>query len=298
MMITELERRLSEFVDRETEMARFCALLDSPGKLVMSVTGPGGIGKSSLMARIVHEIALRSLTKAEIIYTDDNLPEFMAIMRRCRDDVGVAPFSAFTDLINYYTVPRYTLNVELQGGSINVASNLTVTEGASVGTIAGVVIKDSMITFPRSDLDVSEAERRTTLTNQFVSCLSEAAKTRTQIVILIDAAEKMSESAGRWLWDSLIGAVADAKVPNIRFVIFGRTAPNIDRWKKQLVEFAELQPLGIPDIVLYLEKRGIDAAHRDVLAQMVYGNTQGDPLKVATSVDLFFDVQERMAGRR
>jgi len=44
-MITELERRLSEFVDRETEMARFCALLDSPGKLVMSVTGPGGIGK-------------------------------------------------------------------------------------------------------------------------------------------------------------------------------------------------------------------------------------------------------------
>lgn len=296
-MITELERRLSEFVDREAEMTRFCALLDSPGKLVMSVTGPGGIGKSSLMARMVHEIALRSVTKAEIIYTDDNLPEFMAIMRKCRDDIGVAPFSAFTDLINYYTVPRYTLNVELQGGTINVANNLTVTEGASVGSIAGVVIKDAMITFPRSDLDVSEAERRATLTNQFVACLAEAAKTRTQIVIMIDAAEKMSDGAGRWLWDSLIGAIADSRIPNIRFVIFGRTKPNIDRWKKQLVEFAELQPLGVPDIVLYLEKRGIGPEHREALALMVYGSTQGDPLKVATNVDLFLDVQERMAGR-
>lgn len=296
-MITEFERRLSEFVDREVEMTRFCALLDSPGKLVMSVTGPGGIGKSSLMARMVHEIALRSVTKAEIIYTDDNLPEFMAIMRKCRDDLGVVSFSAFTDLINYYTVPRYTLNVDLQGGTINVANNLTVTEGASVGSIAGVVIKDAMITFPRSDLDVSEAERRTTLTNQFVTCLAEAAKTRTQIVIMIDAAEKMSESAGRWLWDSLIGAVADTRIPNIRFVIFGRTKPNIDRWKKQLVEFAELQPLGIPDIVLYLEKRGVGPDHREALALMVYGSTQGDPLKVATNVDLFLDVQERMAGR-
>jgi len=296
-VITEFERRLSEFVDREVEMTRFCALLDSPGKLVMSVTGPGGIGKSSLMARMVHEIALRSVTKAEIIYTDDNLPEFMAIMRKCRDDLGVVSFSAFTDLINYYTVPRYTLNVDLQGGTINVANNLTVTEGASVGSIAGVVIKDAMITFPRSDLDVSEAERRTTLTNQFVTCLAEAAKTRTQIVIMIDAAEKMSESAGRWLWDSLIGAVADTRIPNIRFVIFGRTKPNIDRWKKQLVEFAELQPLGIPDIVLYLEKRGVGPDHREALALMVYGSTQGDPLKVATNVDLFLDVQERMAGR-
>jgi len=295
-VITELERRLSEFVDRETEMTRFCALLDSPGKLVMSVTGPGGIGKSSLMARMLHEIALRNLTKAEIIYTDDNLPEFMAIMRKCRDDIGVVSFSAFTDLINYYTVPRYTLNVDLQGGTINVANNLTLTEGASVGTIAGVVIKDAMITFPRSDLDVSEAERRTTLTNQFVTCLAEASKTRTQIVIMIDAAEKMSESAGRWLWDSLIGAVADSRIPNIRFVIFGRTKPNIDRWKKQLVEFAELQPLGVPDIVLYLEKRGVGPEHRQALALMVYGNTQGDPLKVATNVDLFLDVQERMAG--
>lgn len=294
-MISELERRLLEFVDRDDEMARFCALLDQPDKLVMSVTGPGGIGKSSLMARIIHEIANRTLTKIEIVYTDDNLPEFMAIMRKCRDDIGVANFAPFTDLINYYTVPRYTLHVELHGGTVNVANNLTVTEGSSVRDIAGVLIKDAMITFPRSDLDVSEAERRTTLTNQFAACLAQEAKSHRQIVILIDAAEKMSEGAARWLWDSLIAAVTDT-IPNVRFVIFARTKPNIDRWKKQIVEFAELQPLSIPDIVLYLEKRGVGPEHREALAEMVFAFSQGNPFEIANRVDLFLEVRGRLAA--
>jgi hypothetical protein len=292
---SELERRLSEFVDRDQEMARFCALLDSPGKLVLSVTGPGGIGKSSLMARMIHEIAVRGLSKVEIIYTDDNLPEFMAILRKCRDDIDVAAFGPFTALINYYTVPRYTLDVNLHGGTINVGNNMTVTDGATVGNISGIVI-DKMITSPRSDLDVSEAERRTTLTNQFVQCLAEGAKSRKQIVILIDAAEKMNEGTGRWLWDALIGAIADAKIDNIRFAVFGRTKPTIDRWKKQLVDFAELQPLAIPDIELYLEKRGVGAQHRAALAQMVFAISKGNPLDIATHVDLFLELQEQQGG--
>jgi GTPase SAR1 family protein len=298
-MISEFERRLSEFVDRDDEIKRFCALLDQPDKLVMSITGPGGIGKSSLMARMVHEIANRGLMKVEVVYTDDNLPEFMAIMRKCRDDVGVAAFLSFTDLINYYTVPRYTLKVELHGGNVNVANNLTMTDGATAGDIAGVMIKDSMITFPRSDLDVAEAERRAKLTGEFVLCLARAAQQHRQIVILIDAAEKMSDGTKRWLWDSLIAGIADAKIANVRFVILSRAKPDIDRWKKQMVEFAELQPLTIPDVILYLEKRGVGPAHREALAQMVFAISRGNPFDIANHVDVFLDLQERQtAGAR
>ncbi|HVR40196.1 MAG TPA: hypothetical protein VMU84_13965, partial [Thermoanaerobaculia bacterium] len=116
---------------------------------------------------------------------------------------------------------------------------------------------------------------------------------------LVDAAEKMSEGAARWLWDSLIGAVADAEIPNIRFVIFGRTKPNIDRWKKQLVEFAELQPLAQSDIALYLEKRGVGPEHREALAQFVFAISKGNPFEIANHVDVFLDMQERQtAGAR
>jgi len=302
-VISERERqwRLASFVDRDDEMARFCALLDSPGKMVMSVTGPGGIGKTSLLARMIHEVACREgITKIEVIYSGDDLPEFMTILRTCRDNIEAKAFNNFTKLVNFYTDPHYDVNVNLQG-TVSTGNNLTVTEGGSVETIAGVVIKDAMFTSLRSDLDVSPAEQRATLTNQFIACLAEAAKTRPLIVILIDGAEKMSEVTARWLWDMFIVAIADAKIPNIRFVILGRIRPSIEPWQEELVELAELKGLSIPDIVLYLEKRGVGPEHREALAQMVFPdsegtNRDGNPYDIANRVSAFIKLQERLAA--
>jgi len=291
-MIAETDRRLAEFVDRDVEMQRFENLLDSTEKLVMVVAGPGGIGKSSLMARMRHHCANRKTKFVEILYTDDDIPEYIAIMRRCRDNLAAKPFEALTDLINYYTVPQYTLKVELHGGNVSVAEGMTVTDGATVNTVAGVVIRDSMITFPRSDLDVSESERRLRLTQTFLDNLSEAAKTYSQLVIFVDAAEKMSETTGRWLWSAFISGVADRPaIANLRFVILTRTKPELDRWKRQLVDETELEPLTIPDIVMYMEKRGVAAEHREALAQMVFAISKGNPLEIANYLDLFLELQ-------
>jgi hypothetical protein len=298
-MISERERqwRLASFVDRDNEMARFCALLESQGKMVMSVTGPGGIGKTSLLARMIHEIACREvITKVEVIFADGDPPEFMTVLRTCRDNIDPKAFNTFTDLVNYYTDPHYKVEVSLQGGTINVGNNVTVTDGGSIGMIAGMVIKDAMFTSTRSDLGVTLAEQRARLTNLFVSCLAEAAKTREQIVILIDGAEKMNEPTARWLWDAFIGGVDDKKIPNIRFVIFGRAKPSLEPWQEQFVELAELQALEIPDIVLYLEKRGVKAEVREAVADMVYVATGGNPFDVANRVSAFLKLQERHAA--
>lgn len=297
-MISERERqwRLASFVDRDDEMARFCALLDSPNKRVMSVTGPGGIGKTSLLARVIHEVACREgVVKVEVICTDDAVPEFMTILRTCRDNIDVKAFNRFTDRVNFYTDPHYAVDVNLHGGTIKVAENLNVSEGASVGPVAGILIKDSMFTSSRLDLDVSPAERRLALTNAFIECLGEAAKAWPLIVILVDGAEKLDPPTTTWLWHSFIDGVAERKIPNVRFVIFGRNKPTIEPWQEDFVELAELQALDIPDIVLYLEKRGVGAEHREALAEMVFAGTGGNPFDIANQVSAFLKRQERLA---
>jgi archaellum biogenesis ATPase FlaH len=295
-MITEADRRLAEFVDRDHEMKRFENLLDTSEKLVMVVAGPGGIGKSSLMARMRHHCANKKTKFVEIIYTDDDIPEYIAIMRRCRDNLATRPFEPLTDLINYYTVPQYTLKVELHGGNVSVGQVMTMTD-SSVGTMAGVVIKDSMISFPRSDLDVSESERRMRLTQTFLVNLAEAARAYPQLVIFIDAAEKMSETTARWLWTAFIPGIVDGGIANIRFVILTRAKPELDRWKRQLVDETELAPLTIPDIVMYMEKREVAAEHREALAQMVFAISRGNPLDIANHVDSFLELQYKQGKK-
>ena len=83
-MITELERRLAEFVDREAEMDLFCRMLDTGERPVIVVEGEGGVGKSSLLARMVHECALRTLRKSEIVWTDTRRHDYLAVMRKVR----------------------------------------------------------------------------------------------------------------------------------------------------------------------------------------------------------------------
>ncbi|HEY1384097.1 MAG TPA: hypothetical protein VGF43_10800, partial [Dongiaceae bacterium] len=138
---TYVEQLLAEFVDREDEMARFGTMLDDATRGLMVVWGEGGVGKSSLQAKMKHELARRQVRKAEIVWTDTYAHDYLAIMRKLRDDLGVEHFKAFTDLVNYFTVPQYNLTINLEGAAkVSVLEGAKI-EGSTVGDIAGVVIK-------------------------------------------------------------------------------------------------------------------------------------------------------------
>jgi len=70
MMERVLQKRLAEFVDRDEEMRRFRTMLKSSDKPIMVVWGEAGIGKTSLLARMIHECAVRNLRKSEIVWKD------------------------------------------------------------------------------------------------------------------------------------------------------------------------------------------------------------------------------------
>ena len=289
-MTTLMERRLAEFVNRSDEISAFKNILDTGEPPIMIVWGHGGVGKSYLLSKMLHECANRELQKAEVFWTDTRNYDYLALMRKLRDDIGVQYFYPFTDLVNYFTVPQYELHVSVEG-SINVANNAVI-ENSQTGDIAGVVIKDLMIPKPRSDIAVPEDEKLTRLTDEFISNLSLALQQFTSdkpLIVFMDAVEKMSEDTRNWIWVELFGSVRDGRLPNIRFVLCGRQEPPDDFGREvlQLVEETELKPLEHEHIVEYLERRGIEESLRDALAKMLIVNTQGNPLQLANSVDAF-----------
>jgi AAA+ ATPase superfamily predicted ATPase len=290
-MKTELERRLAEFVDRKEEMARFRDMLERDDKLIMLISGDSGLGKSSLFAKMIYECAERKRTKSEVVWTDTRPHDYMAVMRKIRDDFQSDLFKEFTDRINYYTVPNYELKISAPG-SVRVGEGMTVSDNSQVENIAGVIIKDSMFVVPRDDKAVPETERLADLTDIFIKTFAEALKAQ-PLVVFFDTVEKMSEPTHKWVWGELLKAVLDGRLPNVRFILCGIKHPEPDRDMEGIIEQVELSPLQHEDIMEYLGLRGIPPEIRSPLADMLLVTTQGKPFDIATRVDGFLKLQQK-----
>ena len=286
-------RRLAEFVDRAAEIDLYCEVLDRGDPPIMVVFADTGMGKTSLLLRMVHECAQRKLRKAEVWWTDTLVYDYMAVLRKLRDDLGVDHFGAFTDLINYYTdtnyQPRLDININLQG-SVQVAGGAQIS-GSSVRDIAGVVVRDNMIVVQRPDIAVPLEVRREQLTRRFLDALRELSS-RECVVLFFDAVEKMSDITNQWLWEQLLPPVRDGVLPNVRAVLCGQRRPPEERDWTDFLAFAELKPLGLDDIDAYIAKRTagrmlMSDETRQALAKMLAVVTRGRPADVASSVDLY-----------
>lgn len=287
---TYVEQLLAEFVNREDEMANFVRLLEDGTRRLMVIWGEGGVGKSSLQAKMKHELAQRQMRKAEIVWTDTYGHDYLAIMRKLRDDLGVDHFKAFTDLVNYFTVPEYKLTINVEGAAkISVLEGAKI-EGSTIGDVAAVVIKDLMLVAPRADKEIPEAERLTRLTAAFVPCLA-AATAGQPCVVFFDAVEKMTADTERWVWGEMLNRSRDGQLPNIKFVLCGRKDPQLDRTWRPACEVRQLRPLERQHIVIYLEKRGVTES-REQLADMLLVASKGNLLNLATLVDGYLQARK------
>ncbi|MBI4876397.1 MAG: AAA family ATPase [Acidobacteria bacterium] len=292
-MIPEIERRIAEFVDRESQMERFKETLGLGDKRVFFVSGGEGMGKSSLLARMVHECALRGIRRSELVWTETRNHNYLAILRKIRDDLDPACFQGFTEMANsLFHDPRVKVEVAVTaGGTISVAQGAQI-GGSQVGDIAGVVLRDCMFVVPRPDLDMPEPERMTRLTDQFFGEFVSFLR-NTPVVLFFDAVEKMTEETRKWVWSELIGAIRQGTLPNLVLVQCGRVQPQLDWGLRSLVEIAELPPLQLPDIVEYLQKRGIEPGRCDDLARMLLAASDGSPMKVAAFTDTFLTMGKK-----
>lgn len=297
-MTTVSERRLAEFVNRDNEIKAFRDILGDGDTLIIAFWGGGGLGKSSLLSRMIHECAQRKLRKVEVVWTDTRNHDYLAIMRKVRDDVGLGFFNKFTDLVNYFTVPQYNLNVQVNNvHDIEVARGAQIGGGSKVDDIAGVIIKDSMLVIPRSDMDVPESERLARLTDSFIECFAAALESGPPLVVFFDSVEKMTQNTRKWVWGELLSGVLDGRLKNIRFVLCGREKPpqDLDRNLQLILQDVELKPLDLDHVIEYLEKRGVDKNLCEDLAMMIMGPTRGEPLQIANEVDKYLLMKRKKA---
>jgi hypothetical protein len=104
-------------VDREAQMRCFCEMLDTGEKPILAVWGGGGSGKS--ITDGAHGSRVRASRPSQGRGGVDRYapPRLPAALRKIRDDVGVDHFGSFTDLVNYFTVPQYNLQISVSSQS-------------------------------------------------------------------------------------------------------------------------------------------------------------------------------------
>ncbi len=291
-----IDRRLSEFVDRDREMAEFRTMLASDEKSIMVVWGELGIGKTWLRMRMVHECAIQTIRKSEVDWMGSYSPDYRRTMGKIRDDVGAAYFNRYTDLVNFFYQhdyqPRFNVTLNVQG-SITVGTGMAVQQG-KVGDVAAVVIKDCMLPDPRTDIAVEEQERRRRLTERFLEDLRGAAEGG-PIVVFFDGVERMSGDTEAWMWEQLLNAPRSGVLKQVKFVLLGEKQPPSERDWEFCMSEAQLRPLGHGDIVKYVVKRlpGASEETAIALADLILERTGGRAADVAGMVQATLKARAR-----
>ena len=294
---------LSTFVDRKTELSRFCEMLKSDQKPVMVIWGDDGMGKSSLLARLIHECSAQNVRKAEVFATRDRFNTYLKIMRKVRDDLGVKFFPKFTQLVNFFfpdptvPLPPPTINVNLSGGAQSVLDRAKIENTTIGGSIANVIVEGDIVirdfgsNDPRRDMNLTQeqqSERMLLLTDAFIENLTPLLKDEL-LVIFFDDIQELTAETNTWLWDEMIRALKSGKLQNVRLVLCGRSKPQLQGDAALFVKEAALKPLEVPDIEQYLERSRLRAQDRASTAETLFAMTDGIPFKVAMGLDAIFE---------
>lgn len=283
---------LAAFVDRHVELSRFCEVLENDEKPIMVVWGDDGIGKTSFLARLIHECASRRVRRAEVFSSKSRFNTYLEILRKIRDDLGPELFPNFTQLVNYIfpgpLQPRAPIKIEINAGAQSVLERAKLENVIIHGDVAGVILKDCMINVPDTNLNIPLQDRINLLTAEFLKDLAPIVQNE-MLVVLFDDIQELTDETYKWLWEGIISALGEGRLKNIRFVLCGRAKPQLEGATALSVKEAPLQPLGLPDVENYLERIGHVEDGRLAAAQMLWAASGGVPLKVALAADSYFE---------
>ena len=280
------EYLLKSFVDRTTELETFSKIVKKGAGHIFVVHGPGGMGKSLFLQRLIQECEELKAQSVLLEWDDSQRYNYRDIMRRIRDDTDIELFDLFTDRIKYFTERAYELKINISGGDIG---EVEVLEGGEIRdsdvTIHvghNIEIKDTQIDALRADRAFSEDEVRIELTHAFIPCLKAVTK-KAPLVLFLDAIEKADALTPNWIERNLLAAIRDQTIPNFVAVVSGRECFELDPSYFECSRILKLEPFELPDILDYLEIR---ANTRDKpLGSFILATSKGNPRETATGVD-------------
>jgi hypothetical protein len=299
--LTVRESRLKEFVDRRAELGSFCEMLKSGDPPVLLISGRSGIGKSSLLARLVDECASQGVIGVEIDCRNPRLGNYQQIMIAAAKRLGLEHFRHFVNLVNHFSDPRQKLEV-------SVPANVNIHGAVSVGTVnpgaavIGVLIEQATISISGQESSIPEAERIAPLTDRFLEDL-EPLLAKNPIVFFFDQLESATTETRKWIWEELFRPIRGGGLTGARFVLCvqqsGESSAEIGDLRSH-VKRAVLHPLSDVDIAEYLVRRqgpSFTPGECQLLAEAIFLKTEGVPLDVAAYVDMIQAYRTQKAAR-
>jgi hypothetical protein len=289
--------RLQEFVDRRIELAEFCEMLESGERPVMVISGISGIGKSSLLARLVEECADRRVARVEINCKDSRHGSYLKIMSAIVESLGIEHFQQFARLVEYFGNPQQGL-LAIVPADINIRSDLSVGTVKPGASVAGVVIEQLNISV--SDTRVPEAERIAPLTDRFLADLAPLLG-KDRIAFFFDQVESATTETRKWIWEELFRPIRQGGLVGARFVLCVQESPESAAEigdLRPLVKRSVLKPFGDGDIAEYVARRQKRSTAAECLpvAEALFLQTKGLPADVVTSVDALIEFQKVKAA--
>lgn len=285
------ERRLEAFVDRKAELRAFLEMLETEDRPIMSIWGRSGMGKSSLISRLVKECIRSDVRIVEIDCKRARYKSsYLEIMRSVKEELGVEHFQGFTDLVNhFFTVPDHKIQVNVgTTGGVDV----NVQAAGERAVVAGVIIRDSNFVLPRQDITVPEEQRMARLTDRFLADLQPLAQ-KNLIVFFFDHVDDAMAETRHWIWGELLRAVLTGRLTHCRFVLCGQQPPPSDQEISDMWR-AELKPLGFADVAEYLTKqKGLEYSENEftLVAKWLVASTQGIPVNLVRAAQALGEMQ-------
>jgi hypothetical protein len=296
MAIIPAAHLLTEFVDRIREVGEFSSLLQQRDGAIVCIWGPGGIGKSVLVTRLMQECESRGIRWVISEWRDSSRYSYLDLMRRIRDRTQPDLFNSFNDRVNFYTAPQYRLQIEMQGSPIeHVQVSTGSIDGGTADVQVGhrVEIRDLMLNVLRPDQAASDETVSIELTNVFFECLRGYTGSR-RVVLLFDALEKADLRTRDWIVGELLCRVRDGDLPNTVVLLSGREALPLDPSFFAVQRVFSLVGLSQDHVFEYLNRKGLP--NGGLLAAFLAQQYQGNPLQIASAVNGFLLSQSRGAA--
>jgi hypothetical protein len=269
----------SFFINRDSELGRFRATIESQIKSVLVVWGDGGYGKSALLRRMERDCCTR---KVRVEWRPTRPYDFVGVMSCIADGIGPADFDPFHTMIDRFAEADRQISLHIDAPSITVAQGARF-EGTQNVTATGIRIDQVVAPAQRNGIGVGRMAR---LTDCFIEALDNATRS-SPVVVFLDAFEKAGPDTSAWFWYELVAARRDDRLANVRFTVFTRDEPRVDHPIGKVVEAFRLEPLSPGHIADYMRRRGIPYPPDvlDTIAGAVLVSSEGNMLRIASAVE-------------
>jgi hypothetical protein len=279
---------LKDFVDRTNELQKFLSLLDNRSG-IQCLWGPGGIGKSTLIYRMADECNVRGIPWCLIEWRDSRRYSYLDFMRRIRDETSAESYSHFNDVVNFYTVPGYRLQLDVTGvmpEKVAVSTGNVSRSDVNVQVGHQIAVQDLHVSIQRPDQAASENTLMIEITSAFFRCFRQWLENNLY-VLFCDAVEKADVQAQNWLESELLSRVRDGELPNVVTVVSGRQGINLDTSYHSVASQHLLAALATQHVLEYLQRKGLPAD--PFFAEFVTTEHQGSPLRIAAAINAFLE---------